>query len=294
MASNWWEIRVEGHLSLEDSITWRLEKFGCRGTASEAAGDDLLVRAYLPEGHAHVLDLAALSFFLDQDAVCLDFPPPRVSWGMIQEEDWASSWKQHWHPEEVGTRLVVVPAWLDPPTPTERLVLRLDPGIAFGTGAHATTQLCLEGLEMRLGAKPGVVADIGCGSGILALGAALLGAPLVYAVDNDPLAVAATRSNWTLNGLSPEGLVLGTGSIEQLLGREPADGFVCNILAETVIQLMPDFCRITKPIAWGILSGFLIEQTQEVVAAVDREGWTLAALWRRQDWCCMHIRRHPS
>lgn len=278
----------------EDLIFWRLEEFGCQGTSSEKKGQACLLRSYLLQEQAQLLDLAALALLLRQDALCAELPMPAVQWNLIDEEDWSSTWKKHWHHQEIGDRLLINPAWLEVPQ-TDRLVLLIDPGTAFGTGAHATTQLCLESLEMRLEGQSSemVLADIGCGSGILSIGAALLGAQRVYATDIDPLAVQASLSNRELNRVDPERMIISQGSIGELQAQleEPVDGIVCNILAEVIIDIIPQMAALSKPTTWGILSGILLEQAKAVADALDQNGWIVATLWRRQEWCCMNIRR---
>lgn len=295
MANSWWELQILCEVALEEAVFWRLEKFGCRGTASEIKGHAYLVRGYLPREQAHLLDLAALSLWLRQDALMMGMPVPAIKWDLIDEEDWASSWKAHWQPQDVGDRFIIYPAWLPVPTQSDRIVLRLDPGLAFGTGTHATTQLCLESLEMRLGFEEtqAVIADIGCGSGILSAGAVLLGAQKVYAVDTDPLAVRSTRNNRTLNRIPAQRLTVELGSIDRLMEvmDGPVDGITCNILAEVIIDLIPQMSEIAKPTCWAILSGILLDQTKPVADVLEQNGWTIATLWRRQDWCCFNIRR---
>ena len=295
MASSWWEIKILAHPSLEETLFWRLEKFGCSGTATEPKGQSLLIRAYIPQIKVQLLDLAALSLWIYQDALLVNLPQPLMRWRLIEEEDWASSWKQHWQPTEIGDRFLIYPAWLTPPDHCERLILRLDPGVAFGTGAHPTTQLCLESLEMRLTTvtEEVVIADIGCGSGILSIGALLLGAHKVYAVDNDPLAVESARANRHLNQIHPDYLVINQGSVTELLEVLPdkVDGIVCNILADVIIELLPQFSALIKPQGWAILSGILLEQTQAIASALEQNDWEVAALWKRQEWCCFQVRR---
>jgi ribosomal protein L11 methyltransferase len=296
MANSWWEIQILSDPALEDLIFWRLEKFGCRGMSSEIKGHSQLVRAHLPQIQAQLLDLAALSLWLRQDALTVGLPVPVTQWHLIDEEDWASSWKQYWQPQEIGDRFLIYPAWLPLPEPSERLILRLDPGAAFGTGTHPTTQLCLEALEMRLGngGSKVVVADIGCGSGILSIGAALLGAKTVYAMDIDPLAVRCARSNRDLNQISSQHMVVAKGSIDllpKLTNGQFIDGILCNILAEVIIDLIPAMSELTTPQSWGIISGILLDQVKPIADTLEQHHWVVATLWKREDWCCFNIRR---
>ncbi|WP_019507568.1 50S ribosomal protein L11 methyltransferase [Pleurocapsa sp. PCC 7319] len=308
MSNRWWEIVVKCEPILEESVFWRLEKFGCSGTATQVEILDneqnynpelvkdkqILIRTYIPEINTQLLDLAALSLWLEQDAKLLEVSVPEAQWHLIDEEDWASSWKQYWQPTEIGDRFLIYPAWETPPEESEKLILRLDPGAAFGTGTHPTTQLCLESLEMRLSenVENQIVADIGCGSGILALGAVLLGAKKAYAVDNDALATKTCRSNCQLNKIDRERLMVSDGSVEQLVEvGETFDGIICNILADTIVELFPNFNTISHEKSWAILSGILLTQADQIADIVEQHGWTVAALWKRKDWCCFNIRR---
>jgi len=295
--TSWWEIRVLCDLNGEDLVFWRLEEFGCKGTSREVRGGLCVVSAYIPQQQSKLLDLGALSLLTRQDALCAQLPAPDVQWRLIEEEDWASSWKQYWHPQSIGDRFLVNPAWLPEPSTPDRLVLRLDPGAAFGTGTHPTTQLCLESLEMRLFTphppEALVLADIGCGSGILSIGALLLGAKQVYAVDVDPLAVKATAENRDLNYIASERLLVHQGSVDYLMTAlpNPVDGIICNILAEVIIDLIPALGEISKTTTWGILSGILLDQAKAVTDVLEQHGWFVATLWRRKEWCCLNIRR---
>ncbi|MDY6782899.1 MAG: 50S ribosomal protein L11 methyltransferase [Cyanobacteriota bacterium] len=295
MSNSWWEIKILGDPMSEDLVFWRLESFGCSGTASTRKGNSRLVRSYIYQSDVQPLDLAALSLWLCQDALAVGFPRPHVQWHLIDEEDWASSWKQHWEPQEIGDRFLIYPAWMSPPQKSDRLVMCLDPGAAFGTGTHPTTQLCLESLEMRLGegAEKLTLADIGCGSGILSIGAILLGAKKVYGVDIDSMAVRAAYSNRELNHINGDRMIVEKGSVQQIaeLSEEPFDGILCNILAEIIVDLIPQMSEIVQPHGWAILSGILLEQANPVAATLEAYGWTVATLWKRQEWCCFNARR---
>lgn len=295
VVNTWWEVKVLCDPALEDTVFWRFDSFGSQGTSTQQRGSSCVVQAYFPQHRLELLDLSALALLIKQDALCSDLVLPRISWHLIDEEDWSKSWKDHWQPEPIGDRFLITPAWLEPPADNDRLVLRLDPGVAFGTGNHPTTQLCLESLEMRLTYERTdvTIADIGCGSGILSIGALLLGANKAYAADTDDLAVHSASGNRTLNGLTEEQLPLLHGSLDAIAQAidAPVDGIVCNILAEVIMDLIPQMHTIVTPDGWGILSGILLDQSKLVADTLEQHGWVVATLWRRQEWCCLNVRR---
>ena len=295
--NRWWEISIWANSALEEIIMWRLGEIGCQQSAVESHEGSIRVTAYLPVERSDFLDLAAFSLQLKQSAILAELPPPKVKCQILQEEDWSNNWKQHWQPQEVGDNLMIYPAWIAPPTGELRHVIYLDPGSAFGTGTHPTTQLCLEAIEMRLASNnlpPDLTfADIGCGSGILAIAALLLGAKQAYAIDNDILAVKATHHNRQLNHIPEAKLWVAEGDLHTLLDNlpEPVDGFACNILLEPIMEMIPYFQHLLKPNGWGILSGILINQVPDVMELLNQHKWSVATLWKRKSWCCLTIKR---
>ncbi|MGF1601411.1 MAG: 50S ribosomal protein L11 methyltransferase [Thermosynechococcaceae cyanobacterium] len=288
-ANQWWEISVTADPLLDDPICWRLQDQGCLGTASQQTDSKLTVRGYLPQSQP--ADLEGIAALLRQDVAAMDQGDLVIDWRIVPEEDWAKSWKDHWHSEEIGQRLIIHPAWLPRPQ-TDRLVLTLNPGVAFGTGAHGTTQLCLKALELQSLEPTSTMADIGCGSGILSIAAVMLGAGRVYGVDTDPLAVDAASESRDLNGITAEQIQFTLGSIEQIIATERrVDGFVCNILAEIILQLIPQFRQITKPDAWGLLSGILVSQAAMITTALADHAWQVIEMTEQGDWCCLKIRQ---
>ncbi len=295
LLNSWWEVQVLCDPALEDTVYWRFDNLDSKGTSSQQRGSLRMIRAYFPQHRFELLDLSALALRLKQDALCIGLIVPRVSWQLIDEEDWSKSWKDHWQPEPLGDNFLITPAWLSPPEDNQRLVLKLDPGVAFGTGAHPTTQLCLESLEMRLvhDTADVTIADIGCGSGILSIGALLLGAKKAYAADIDDMAVHAAMANRDLNHLTAERMPVVHGSLNEIAQTldQPVDGIVCNILAEVILDLIPQISTIVVPQGWGILSGILLDQSKLVADTLEQHGWVVATLWRRQEWCCLNVRR---
>jgi ribosomal protein L11 methyltransferase len=293
MSNSWWEIKIDCVPDLEENIFWRLSEFGCKGMSIQQQDKEILISAYIPQVQVKLLEISNLSLQLEDDAREIGYQLPVTKCNLIDEEDWSSSWKQHWQPQPIGDRLLINPAWLTIPTDPDRIVLQLDPGVAFGTGTHATTQLCLEALEMRLQPDTNLtIADIGCGSGILSTAALLLGAQQVYAVDNDPLAVKATGENRDLNLIPSAKLIVDLGSIEKLQSMIPApvDGFVCNILADIIIQLAPSMAALVKPKGWAILSGILSSQVADVSHVLEQHGWIVGTVWNRQEWSCINLK----
>ncbi len=295
LLNSWWEVQVLCDPALEEIVYWRFDNLNSKGMSSQQRGASRLIRAYFPQHRFELLDLSALALRIKQDALCSALMPPRVSWQLIDDEDWSKSWKDHWQPEPLGDHLLITPAWLSPPPGNQRLVLKLDPGVAFGTGAHPTTQLCLESVEMRLmhDTADVTIADIGCGSGILSIAALLLGAKRAYAADIDDLAVHAATTNRELNNLTAERMPVLHGSLDTLAQTldDPVDGIVCNILAEVILDLIPKFDTVVAPGGWGILSGILLEQSKLVADTLEQHDWIVATLWRRQEWCCLNVRR---
>jgi ribosomal protein L11 methyltransferase len=293
-ANKWWEIEISCHPGLEEIIFWRLAEYGCNGMATHQQEGGVMLKAYLPQADKSLPEISQFLASFERDARSYGLRVPQAGCRLIQEEDWGKTWKDHWQAMPIGQRLLINPAWLEPPE-TDRHIVKIEPGSAFGTGTHATTQLCLKALEMRLppGRGGAIIGDLGCGSGILGVAALLLGAKQVYATDTDDLAVKATIENMELNGLPSEQMEVSEGSIEMLsiLIPGPLDGFVCNILATVIIELIPQMAELVKPGGWGILSGILSDQVPDVSQKLEDYGWILGSVWQQQGWACLNIKR---
>jgi ribosomal protein L11 methyltransferase len=279
MDRTWWQITIGAGAGEEDFLFWLLQNWGCQGMETVTRGEGILVSAYVSTTTRSEADLAEFAHRLAQDYGIKD-----ITWQIMPEEDWQHAWRQHWQPDPVGKSLIIYPAWWEVPPVLDRLVIRLDPGGAFGSGAHPTTRLCLEALEEMVSPQTASFADLGCGSGILGIAAHRLGAQQIYSADIDPVAVQATRYNWELNQFPPDRLVVLQGSIEDL---PPVDGFVCNILAEPILAMVPHFSRLGQ---WGILSGMLLEQVGVIRDALQVHGWTIPKVLQQEQWAGMIIK----
>ena len=201
----------------------------------------------------------------------------------MDEEDWANSWKQYYRPVRIGKRLIVVPTWEKYDEKPDDIVIKMDPGMAFGTGTHETTRLCASLLEDKM--SPGdSVLDIGTGSGILAVCASKLGAEAVTATDIDPVAVRVAKENVLENGCRNVSCM-----VSDLLGA--VDGkydFVCaNIVADIVVRLAPDVPRVMKDGALIAVSGIIDTQRDRVAGALTSAGLRLADERTENDWVAM-------
>ena len=206
----------------------------------------------------------------------------------VSEESWAEAWKAYYKPIRVTDRLTVKPHWVSyEPASAEERVIQLDPGMAFGTGAHPTTILSMKLLEREL--QPGQkVMDVGCGSGVLSIAAACLGAGEVLALDLDPLAVESTNRNVRLNGLE-QTVAVRQGNLLQGV-KESADGVISNILAEIIVQFTDDLPRVIRPGGWFIASGVISQKEGSVVRALGQAGFRVTDRLQEGDWVAMTAR----
>jgi len=218
---------------------------------------------------------------------------PAPQFELIQEVNWVETWKQHYHPIAIGTRLIVIPSWIED-FPPERIPIRIEPGMAFGTGTHPTTQLCLALAESRVRAAEPVI-DVGCGSGILSVAALKLGANLALGVDIDSEAIDSSCQNAALNGVSDR-LELGVGSVSEVRSGQfsirQAPLVFANILAPVIIRLLDDgLAELVTPGGTMIFSGILAEQEELVLEAALAHGLQLDEGRQVGDWVALCLTR---
>ena len=273
-------MRVDGESA--EALAEVLQRFGHQGVSLEQDGippetwdedevppaETLILRAYFLDDDDFPGKRRELETALGH--MRLMYPMPKPSYITVREDDWAEAWKTHYQPLRVGKRLLVRPLWVDVDLAQEDIEIALDPGMAFGTGTHPTTQLCLEALETM--AEPAIdVLDLGCGSGILAIAAAKLGAGKVLALDIDPIAVRATRENAARNGVAQQ-IVAEQGSLESVLSSARRfDMVMVNILARIIIEMTDrQLGQILRPGGVAIFSGIIDSQVEAVEASLRR------------------------
>ena len=216
-----------------------------------------------------------------------------VTTNYVADSDWENNWRQYYEPIEVGEKLVVVPEWLEAPE-DGRVPLRLDPGLIFGTGSHATTKMCLAALE-RYAAPGKTVLDLGCGSGILAIGALLLGCDRAAGCDIDPKAPEVAEANAALNGIGKNrfavyaGDVLTDAGMRKLLG-EGYDIVTANIVADVIIPLAAIVRPFLKADGVFLTSGIIEGRQDEVQAALEKNGFEIVNHRCEEEWHCFECR----
>ncbi|HEY6007803.1 MAG TPA: 50S ribosomal protein L11 methyltransferase [Geobacteraceae bacterium] len=261
------------------------------------------VKAYLANNALLEANLARITAWLhDNGHRYAGFVSQQPAVVLLQEEDWANGWKQHFHPTRVGKRLVIKPTWEDYTALPDDILIELDPGLAFGTGTHPTTRMCLEALEgivfrdppfdVSSRFLPTTILDVGTGSGILAIAGAKFGIREIVAIDIDPRAVEVTHGNLELNRIAePVTINVSTTPIEAVAGTYHI--VLANILAEELVRLADHLISRVAPNGFLILSGILTEREEFVRNGFAPYPLTLAAALRESEWSCLCYQSRP-
>ena len=301
---NWLEISMTVDGELAESVADVFARFAPNGVTTEQGviynhADDvgtptgpITVRAYLEVNEK----LQETREKLDEALFYLGMirPLPAPVYKQIADQNWMEAWKQHYKPIPIGQRLLILPAWMESPEP-HRIAIKIEPGMAFGTGTHPTTQLCLALMEESIDLTGLRVIDVGCGSGILSIAAIKLGASKALGADIDEESITKSHENAEINGVGDE-FVLGLGSVQEILeGKfefKQAPLVVANILASVIIRLFETgMADLIEENGMIILSGILQEQEQSVIDAGQAHG--LRMIERRQigDWVALTMSR---
>lgn len=298
----WMEVSVATSSGEIDSLCTRLEQLGVEGVCIEDEAD---FKQFLENNHkywdyvdeelnAHFSGLSRVKFYLEEsEAGKEQLQTIEAALGkkldvtLLEDQDWENGWKQYYEPIPIGEKFLVVPEWMEA-EPEGRTVLRLDPGIAFGTGSHPTTKMCLEALENYAG--PGKTAlDLGCGSGILGIGALLLGCDSVTGCDIDPKSPDAARMNAALNGISEEVYHVCAGDVlsDEGMRRYLGTGYpivLANIVADVILPLSAFVRRFMAPDGVFICSGIIEDRAVEVEQELKKNGFTVLRHYNEEEW----------
>ena len=303
----WLELSVEADIEAVEAVSEILGRVAPGGTSVEPAFELVdeglgaqidptrpsIVRAYVPaRDHAAAQRAAAAAAEALGHLQAFGLRPiGELTTRLVHEADWAEAWKAHFPVLRIGRRIVIKPTWRDHDAAPDDVVLDLDPGMAFGTGLHPTTRLCLVALEAvadRGGLAGARVLDVGCGSGILAIAAAKLGAASVLGVDTDPIAIEATIANAARNGLA-RAILARAGSLPS--GGPPHDVVLANLIASVLIVLAPALRDELRPSGILIASGIFVDREAEVRAAFDAVGFDVTERLAEGEWIALEAVR---
>ena len=308
MDGTWIEVRVITKSEALEPVSGIFYSLDCKGVAIEDP-EDILGREQGPLtwdfADINVLEhkgkvAVVKAYFAEEDNIeeilgyvneklvelkemGIDLGEAKVEHEKMYEEDWANTWKQYYKPSKVGEKIVVKPIWEEYEQKGGELVVNLDPGMAFGTGTHETTRMCIQALEKYV-KEESTVFDVGCGSGILAIAAAKLGAKLAVGVDLDPVAVESSIENVGYNNLNNIEILHGN-LVEVIDGK--ADIVVANILAEIICILTDDVKRVMKDGGVFITSGIIHDRVDMVCEKLEATGFEVIEKNRDGEWNCI-------
>lgn len=307
MEGTWIEVRVITKSDALEPVAGIFYSLDCKGVAIEDPNDILgreqgpltwdfadinilehkgnaaVVKAYFSED-----DIKEVLKYIEErlselKEMGIDLGEGKLEHEKVYEEDWANNWKKYYKPAKVGDKIVVRPIWEEYEPQGDELVVTLDPGMAFGTGTHETTRMCIQSLEKYV-KEDTTVFDVGCGSGILAIAAAKLGAKKAVGVDLDPVAVESSIENVKYNDLNNIEILYGN-LVEVIEGK--ADVVVANILAEIICILTDDVKRVLKQNGFFITSGIIHDRVDMVVEKLENSGFEVIEKNRDGEWNCI-------
>lgn len=302
----WLELSIQTHPEAVESVSELLSRYTTGGVAIEEpielidegqeyrvlTGKPVNVHAYVPiDGKEEEVRRRVAEGLWHLSSLGTHFVG-ELGTRVVNEEDWANAWKEFFHVTHIGKRIVIRPSWRDYTPRDGEVVIELDPGMAFGTGLHPTTRMCLEQLESY--ARPGMrVLDVGTGSGILAIAAAKLGAASVYGIDNSSVAVESATENIAVNGLKDR-VSIALGTLDEAGAARLAGQFdlvLANIIARVIGSIAPQLAQVLKPGGLLISSGIIEERRHEAEQPLLAAGLQLLAEAKIDDWITLMLKK---
>lgn len=276
---------------IEDSREPDIERENVFGEIVELDPKDfptegVIVKAYLPVNSFLIETMKDIEQSISElPKYGLDVGLNKIKTSEVDEEDWATAWKQYYHPVKISSRFTIVPSWEEyTPVESDELIVELDPGMAFGTGTHPTTVMCMQALEKYV-QKEDTVVDVGTGSGVLSIGAAMLGAKKVYALDLDEVAVQAAKENTAINKVD-DIVHVTKGDLLESIHVKP-DIIVANILADVIMSFSEDAAKLLSKDGLFIVSGIIEEKRDEVRDDLIAKGFDIVESVLMEDWVAL-------
>ncbi len=307
----YYEVRIKTTIYAEEMISAMLNERGAQGVVIEdrditgvsgdyidsaliSDDDNALIKAYFPTDNikALIADLTQALGEIPTYGLEFDVGELKLSYSLVDEEDWANNWKKYYKPLKIGKKIVICPKWEECELTEDELMVKLDPGMAFGTGQHESTAMCVEALERKVSSADNLL-DLGCGSGILGICAKKLGARNVTCVDIDVHAVDIARENAEYNDCDIT-FHAGNALISDELVESIGTGYdivVANIIADVIIAFVPFVHSILKDGGAFISSGIIDTRAKDVMVALQQQGFKLITKNNLNGWVCIEVRK---
>lgn len=300
----WTEVQIKTVSKLENLISNVLYDVGAKGLAIEDPNDivdleqsninwdfidsniihlkenEIIIKAYFPESNVLEKTIKSIQDEI-KDNPTIEDKDTQITLTLLDDEDWAESWKEHYKPFKIGPNILIKPSWEDIDVEEGNIIIELDPGMAFGTGTHETTWLCTEAIEKYM-EEGDTLYDIGCGSGILSIVAVKLGAEKVIGVDIDPVSIKTSKGNIEINKVADK-IDIRQGDLLEVID-EKADIIVSNIIAEVIAGMTPDLKDYLKNDGIFICSGIILEKIQLVEDALEENGFEIIDVVKKGEW----------
>lgn len=282
-------VVIEDHLELQKE---REDQFGeiYQLNPDDYPDEGVMIKAYLPVNSFLGETVEEIKQAINNLPLFnIDIGRNLVTLSEVNEEEWATAWKKYYNPVKISERFTIVPTWENyVPVNSDELIIELDPGMAFGTGTHPTTVMCIQALERTI-KKGDKVIDVGTGSGVLSIAAALLGASSIKALDLDEVAVQSARLNIKLNKVHERVSVSQNNLLDGI--NDTVDVVVANILAEVILRFTDDVARVVKKDGYFIASGIIQKKKEEVKEAIIQAGFDIVETIQMEDWVALLAKR---
>jgi ribosomal protein L11 methyltransferase len=286
--AGWLEISIQIHPVAHEALSALLFDLGCEGLVSENL-QGFTLKGYLPFQKDLEKVKGRIEVFLRElESIFPEMESPKLSFQQIQDQDWGTTWRQFFRALKLTPNLTILPAWEAVPSTVQGHIIRIDPGPAFGTGRHATTQMCLRAIGRLPKPKSWSMLDVGTGSGILAIYGAKLGSKRVLALDTDPEALSWAKRNIALNEGS-NSIQLSSLSLRHI--QERFTIVVANLVFDAILELTPLFSKLVEPGGCLILSGILGEQVDAVKGQLARHAFENMDVGLQDEWACIRARK---
>jgi ribosomal protein L11 methyltransferase len=287
----WLELSIEIDPVAHEALSAFLFDLGCEGIVSEDSPHHALKAYFSFQKGLEDIQNQINGFILKLEDIFPEVQSPKLIFNKIEDQDWNRQWRRFFRPDRVTKRLTVFPAWESIPKDYEDHVIRIEPGLAFGTGQHPTSRMCLEAMERVSLPASWTMLDVGTGSGILAIYGAKLGAIRVVALDVDPEAIRSAEENIRLNHLSGA-IELSSVPLEKL--KDHFSLLTANLTLGVILEHFPHLNRLLGPGGWLILSGLLIDQARDAKDSFLKYGISEYETLHQEDWACIVARKRSE